>query len=80
LLQEILELGLSGQFPNITISLRIFFYFAGIFVRLPTSGSLGERNFKVLKQVKDCCRSTMGQHRLNGFVIFSIAQKLDFLQ
>jgi hypothetical protein len=44
LLQEILELGLSEAFPNITIALLIF-------VSLPASVASGERTFNVLKQV-----------------------------
>ncbi|CAM4709907.1 unnamed protein product [Lepidochelys kempii] len=75
LLQEILECGLSGVFPNITIALHIF-------VSLPASVASGECTFNVLKQVKNYLRSTMGQEHLNGLAMFNIngdiAQKQDF--
>ncbi|EMP31428.1 Bromodomain-containing protein 8, partial [Chelonia mydas] len=75
LLQEMLELGLSGVFPNITLALRIF-------VSLPASVALGERTFNVLKQVKNYHRSTMGQEHVNGLAMlninYDIAQKRDF--
>jgi hypothetical protein len=72
LLQEILELRLSGVFPNVTI------------VSLPASVASGERSSCVLKQVNSCHRSTVGQDRLNGFATLSIncdlARRLDFPQ
>lgn len=75
LLKEILKLGLSGVFPNVTIALRIF-------LSLPASIASGERSFNVLKKVKNYNRSTMGQERLNGLAILNIncdiARKLDF--
>ncbi|XP_065672106.1 zinc finger MYM-type protein 1-like [Hydra vulgaris] len=75
LFQEILELGLSGVFPNISIALRIF-------ISLPVSVASGERSFNVLKQVKNYHRSTMGQECLNGLAMLNIncdiARKLDF--
>lgn len=75
LLQEIIKLGLSGVFPNVTIALRIF-------LCLPASVASGERSFNVLKQVKNYHRSTMGQERLNGLAMLNIncdiARKLDF--
>ena len=75
MLQEILELGLSGVFPNISIALRIF-------ISLPVSVASGERSFNVLKQVKNYHRSTMGQERLNRLAMLNIncdiARKLDF--
>jgi hypothetical protein len=49
LIQEILELGSSGVFPNIPIALRFF-------VSLPASLASGERSFNVFKQVKNCYR------------------------
>ncbi|XP_065650734.1 zinc finger MYM-type protein 1-like [Hydra vulgaris] len=75
LFQEILELGLSGVFPNISIALRIF-------ISLPVSVASGERSFNVLKQVKNYHCSIMGQERLNGLAMLNIncdiARKLDF--
>jgi hypothetical protein len=44
--QEILKPGLYGIVPNITTVLRIF-------VSLPASVASGERNFNVLKPVKN---------------------------
>jgi hypothetical protein len=44
LLQEILELGLSGVFRNVTIALRLY-------VSLPASVASGERTFSLLKHV-----------------------------
>jgi hypothetical protein len=52
LLQEILELELSGVFPNITIAPRIL-------VSLPASAASGKCAFNMLKQVKIYSRSTM---------------------
>jgi hypothetical protein len=53
-----------------------------MFVSLSALLASGEHTFSVLKQVKNCYRSTMGQDRLNGFTTLSIncdlAQKLDF--
>jgi predicted nucleotide-binding protein (sugar kinase/HSP70/actin superfamily) len=57
LLQDILELGLTGVFPNITIALHIF-------INLPASVARGERTFNVLKRVKNYYRSSMGQDKL----------------
>jgi hypothetical protein len=73
LLQEILDLGLSGVFPYITIVLCIF-------VSLPASVASGERTFNVLKQVNNYYRSTIGQDSLNGFANIScvLARKLNF--
>jgi hypothetical protein len=51
LLQEILEFGLSGILPNITIALRIF-------VSLPASAASGKRTFNMLKKAKNYYRST----------------------
>ncbi|XP_065682505.1 uncharacterized protein LOC136095772 [Hydra vulgaris] len=65
LLEEILGLGLSGVFPNITIALRIF-------ISLPASIASGERTFNVLKQIKNYHRSTLGQERLNGLAMLNI--------
>jgi hypothetical protein len=62
LLQEILELGLCGVFPNITIA-------PSIFVTLPASVASGKRTLSVLKRVKNYYRSAMEQDRLNGFNI-----------
>jgi hypothetical protein len=44
LLQEILELGLSGVFPNTTTALCFS-------VSLPALGASGEQTYNVLKQV-----------------------------
>jgi hypothetical protein len=65
LLQETLELGLSGMFPNSTVALCIF-------VSLPESAASGEYAFNVLKQVRKYRRSNMGQDRLNGFAMLNI--------
>jgi hypothetical protein len=72
LLQEILELGLSGLFPNNTISLRIF-------VSLPATVASSERIFNVLKQVKNNYRSAMGQCRMNDFTTLNITKAKVFL-
>lgn len=75
ILAELLELGLSTVFPNVTISLRIF-------LSLPVSVASGERTFSVLKRVKNYHRSSMGQQRLNGLAMLNIncdiARKMDF--
>jgi hypothetical protein len=47
LLQEVLDLGLSGMYLSITIALRIF-------VSLPALVVSSERTFNVLKQVMNC--------------------------
>jgi hypothetical protein len=52
LLQEMLRLGLSGVFPNITIALHIL-------ISLPSSVASGECTFNVLKQVKKYYLSAM---------------------
>jgi hypothetical protein len=65
-LQEILELRLSRVLPDITIAVRVF-------VSLPeASKASGERTFSVLTQVKNYCRSTMGQDCLTGFATLNI--------
>jgi hypothetical protein len=52
-------------FPNITTALRIS-------VSLPASVALGEGNVSVLKQVKNCCRSAVGQDFSNGFATLNL--------
>jgi hypothetical protein len=59
LLQEVLERGLAGLFPNITLHCTFF-------ISLPASVASGERTFSVLKQIKNYYRSSVGQDRLNG--------------
>jgi hypothetical protein len=76
LLQVVIELGLSGVIPNITIILHIS-------VSLSATVASGEYTFNMLKHVKNYCRSTMRQDFLNGFATRNLncdlVQKLDFL-
>jgi hypothetical protein len=55
----------SGVFCNTAIELHIFISF-------PASVASGKRTVSMVKQVKNCYRSPMGQDRLNGFTTLNI--------
>ena len=57
LLNKITEMNLESIFPNISITLRIFF-------TLPVTVASAERSFSKLKLIKNYLRSTMAQDRL----------------
>ena len=69
LLNKLNELKLNNLFPNICIVLRIF-------LTLPVTVASAERSFSVLARIKNHCRATMGQKRLNGLAILAIESKM----
>jgi hypothetical protein len=68
LIQEILDLGLCGLFPSVTIARLVF-------VSSPAPVAFGERTFNMLQQVKGYYHSVMDQYRLFAKLNCDLAQE-----
>lgn len=60
---------LVNAFPNVIIALRIYLAIFGTTCE-------GERSFSVLKRVKNCLRSTLGQDRMAALSLLSIESEV----
>ena len=60
---------LVNAFPNVIIALRIYLAIFGTTCE-------GERLFSVLKRVKNCLRSTLGQDRMAALSLLSIESEV----
>jgi len=65
LLNALAEYKLESIFPNLSVSLRMFF-------TAPATVASAERSFSKLKVIKNYLRSTMDQDRLNILAIGSV--------
>jgi len=68
-LKVIRENKIEATFLNIKVTIRIYFCLA-------VTNSSGERSFSALKRVKNACRSTLGQEKLNNLSILNIESEL----
>jgi len=58
-------------FPNVNIALPIYLAIFG-------TSFEGERSFSVLKRVKNCLRSTLGQNRMTALSLLSIESEVGY--
>ena len=75
LLNALAEYRLESIFPNLSVSLRMFF-------KAPATVASAEKSFSKLKLIKNNLRSTMGQDHLPNLARLSIesdiAKQIDF--
>jgi len=69
MLQYMIERKLTNCFPNVNIALRIYLSILG-------TSCESERSFSVLKRVKNCLRSTVGQNKLSALSLLSIESEV----
>ena len=61
--------------PKVSISHPQIFKLMKIYLTIPVTSAGAERSFSVLKRLKNCLRTTMGQKRLSSLAILEIECK-----